>query len=275
MRSLVCFALAAFLSGSAPAQSPDTSSTPAASGAAQPTGDAAAQNAQKARAMLDAMVRALGGQKWLEVKNREQHGRVAGFYHGKPNLGTLEVTEFHMWPDHDRMNVDKHGDWVELFEGDKGWEITYRGKKPMEQPQVDDFIRRRNHSIEIAIKVWLNDPRTILVYEGQHLAERHLADQVTLISPENEAVTIQTDADSHLPLRRSFRFRDPDYHDFITDSEEYDDYHDMNGLPTPLRISRFRNDEMVRQFYIDRVAYNQELAPGFWDVDTLARHIKR
>jgi predicted secreted protein len=180
-----------------------------------------------------------------------------------------------MWPDHDRVNVDKHGDWVEMFEGDKGWEITYRGKKPMEQKQVEDFLRRRDHSIEVAMKVWLNDPKTILVYEGQHLAERHLADQVTLISPENEAVTILTDADSHLPLRRSFKFRDPEYHDFVTDAEEYDDYHDMGGLPTPLRISRFRNEEMVRQFYIDRVTYNQDLGAGFWDVDALARHIKR
>ena len=125
------------------------------------------------------------------------------------------------------------------------------------------------------MKVWLNDPKTILVYEGQHLAERHLADQVTLISPENEAVTILTDADSHLPLRRSFKFRDPEYHDFVTDAEEYDDYHDMVGLPTPLRISRLRNEEMVRQFYIDRVTYNQDLGAGFWDVDALARHIKR
>lgn len=275
MRTLVCFAFALLLSGAVLAQSPDAPSIPATPGVAHASDDAAVQNVKKARAVLDAMVQALGGQKWLEIKNREQHGRVAGFYHGQPNLGTLEVTEFHMWPDHDRVNVDKHGDWVEIFENDKGWEITYRGKKAMEQQQVDDFIRRRNHSIEVAIKVWLNDPKTILVYEGQHLAERHLADQVTLISPQNEAVTIQTDADSHLPLRRSFRFRDPEYHDFVIDSEEYDDYHDMGGLPTPLRISRFRNDEMVRQFYIDRVAYNQELAPQFWDVDTLARHLKR
>src|SRR6266481_742536 len=73
-----------------------------------------------------------------------------------------------------------------------------------------------------AVKVWLKDPKTILVYEGQHLAERHLADQVTLISPDNEAVTILIDAQSHLPLRRSFQWRDPLYHDKNTDYEEYD-----------------------------------------------------
>ena len=74
---------------------------------------------------------------------------------------------------------------------------------------MDDFLRRRDHSIETAIKVWLKDPKTILVYEGQHMAERHLAEQVTLISAQNEAVTILMDAQTHLPLRRSFRVARP------------------------------------------------------------------
>ena len=65
---------------------------------------------------------------------------------------------------------------------------------------MDDFLRRRDHSIELAVKVWLKDPNTILVYEGQRMAERHMAEQVTLISPENEAITIQMDVQTHLPL---------------------------------------------------------------------------
>ncbi len=47
----------------------------------------------------------------------------------------------------------------------------------------------------------MKDPNTILIYEGQHLAERHLAEQVTLISPQNESITILMDAQTHLPLR--------------------------------------------------------------------------
>ena len=59
-------------------------------------------------------------------------------------------------------------------------EVTYSGKEPLPQEQVDDWLRRRDHSIETAVKMWLNDPKTILVYEGQHLVERRLAEQVTL-----------------------------------------------------------------------------------------------
>jgi len=123
--------------------------------------------------------------------------------------------------------------------------------------------------------VWLKDPKTILVYEGQHLAERHLAEQVTLISSDNEAVTILMDVQTHLPLRRVFQWRDPVYKDKNVDAEEYDDYHVMDGFPTPLTITRFKNDEIYRQYYVVRTAYNQQLAPDFWDVDGVSRRIKK
>ena len=237
--------------------------------------DDAAKNAKQAHDVLDAMVQALGGQAWLEIKNRTEHGHVAGFFHGQPDVGTTEILEFHCWPDKDRIDVTKHRDYLQFFVGRQGWEVTYRGKKAIPQEQLDDYLRRRDHSIETAVKVWLKDPKTILVYEGQHLAERHLADQVTLISAENEAITILVDVQTHLPLRRSFQWRDPEYHDKNTDAEEYDDYHDLGGFPTALRVSRMKNDDMIRQFYVDSVKYNQDLGSDFFSVDAAEKRIKK
>src|ERR1700678_1695635 len=171
---------------------------------AQTAEDEAAKNAKQARTVLDAMVQALGGQAWLNMKNVERHGQVAAFFHGHPDLGTTEYFEFHQWPDHDRLEFTKHRDVVQFYVGRTGEEVTYKGRAALPQDLVDDYLRRRDHSIETVVKNWMNDPKTILIYEGQRLAERHLADQVTLISPENESVTIQTDVQTHLPLRRTF-----------------------------------------------------------------------
>lgn len=235
----------------------------------------AAKNAKQARAVLDAMVQAMGGQAWLDMKNREQHGHIAAFYHGNPDLGTTEVFEFHSWPDHDRLDVTKHRDYVQFFIGREGWEVTYRGKKQIPEEQLNEYLRRRDHSIETAVKVWLKDPNTILLYEGQHLAERRLADQVTLIAANNEAITILCDESTHLPLKRSFQYRDPVYKDKNTDTEEYDDYHVVQGIPTPYTITRLKNDEMARQFFIDKVTYNETLDPDFWSVDAAEKRIKK
>jgi hypothetical protein len=235
----------------------------------------AAKNVQQAHAVLDAMVKALGGQAWLDQKNVMQMGQVAAFFHGDPDLGTTEVWQFHQWPDHDRIEVTKHRDVLEFFVGREGWEVTYRGKRALPQDQVDDFLRRRDHSIETVVKVWMKDPKTILLYEGKRMAERHMADQVTLISAQNEAVTIQVDSQTHLPLSRTFQWRDPIYKDKNTDREEYDGYHVVEGFPTPFNITRYKNDEMVRQYYITKVEYNRDLPSDFWDVDVAAKRIKK
>jgi hypothetical protein len=134
-------------------------------------GDQEAQkNAAQARAALNAMVQALGGQAWLNIQNMERQGHIAAFFQGNPDPGTTEFYEFHQWPDHDRIEYTKHRDVVQFFVGLQGWEVTYRGKKPLDKDIVDDFLRRRDHSIETAVKVWMKDPNTILMYEGQHLA---------------------------------------------------------------------------------------------------------
>jgi hypothetical protein len=233
------------------------------------------KNAKQARAALDAMVEAMGGQAWLNMKNMMRQGHVAGFDHGQPGEGTTDYWEFHASPDKDRIEFTKHRDVVQFYIGHEGWEVTYRGKKALPQEQVDDWLRRRDHSIETVVKTWLNDPRTILVYEGQRLAERHLADQVTLISPENESVTIMMDSQTHLPLRRTFEWRDPVFKDKNLDAEEYDDYHTFDGIPTPFTITRFKNSDIVRQYFLVHVTYNQQLPDDFWSVDAATQRIKK
>jgi hypothetical protein len=91
--------------------STQTASIQAAS--TQAAEDEGAKNARQARAVLDAMVQALGGQAWLNIKNVERQGQVAAFFHGRPDLGTTEYFEFHQGPDHDRIEFTKHRDVVQ------------------------------------------------------------------------------------------------------------------------------------------------------------------
>jgi hypothetical protein len=96
-----------------------------------------------------------------------------------------------------------------------------------------------------------------------------------LISAENEAVTILTDVETHLPLRRTFQWRDPVYKDKNTDAEEYDDYHNLDGFPTPFTITRFKNDDRSRQYFVVHVKYNEELPVDFWSVEAAEKRIKK
>src|ERR1700691_1525944 len=119
-------------------------------------------NQKKARATLDAMVAALGGQRWLTLSSTMQQGRTSGFYLGKPTGMTSEFYEIQQFPNLTRVELGKKRDVFEIISGDQAWEITYKGKRELPKDQVQDLIRRRDHSIQTAMRVWLNDPRTVL-----------------------------------------------------------------------------------------------------------------
>jgi hypothetical protein len=230
-------------------------------------------SAKKARAALDAMVQALGGEKWLNQQNSYAEGRIAGFYQGKPTGATVRYWEWRTLTaerlDLTEKKKDKR-DWSQIFEGKNCWEITYRGKNPLPKDQCAAAIRRRDHSIEAAVHVWMKQPGTILMYEGQSLAERHLAEQVTLLNADNDSITIQIDAMNHLPLRCSWSWRDPVYKDKNEDVEEFDDYHNIDGIQTPFALTRLHNGDMTQQRFVFKAAYNVPLPPEGFDADAIA-----
>ncbi len=232
-------------------------------------------NEQKARAALDAMVQALGGDRWLSLRDSTLIGRTSGFYQGKPTGDITDFWDFRLFPDKERLELTKKRDWYEIVNGSEVWEVTYRGKKALPKEQTDDLLRRRDHSIEVAMKVWLKDPKTVLLYDGQTMVERHLADKVTLISSTNDNITIEMGSQDHLPLRRSFEWRDPLYKDKNVDADEYDDYHPIDGIPTAFTVTRFHNDDMTNQRFLYKASYNSGLQADLFDADLAAKKFKK
>jgi hypothetical protein len=276
MRKILVFTISALLFVCARClraqnQSPDA--PPPTSSVAAPTTSEEDTSSKKAREALNQMVQALGGDLWLNQQNLYIDGRIAGFYQGKPTGATVRYWDWRT-PTEERIDLtetskDKHN-WTQIFTGKYCWEITFRGKLPIPKDQCAEAIRRRDHSIEAAVRVWMKDPSTVLMYEGQSLAERHLAQQVTLLNGDNDSITIQIDAMSHLPLRRTYYWRDPLYKDKNEEVEEYDDYHNIAGIQTPFTITRLHNGDMTSQRFVFKAAYNVPLPPDGFDADAVA-----
>ena len=140
---------------------------------------------------------------------------------------------------------------------------------------MDDYLRRRNHSVDAVARVWMKDPGALYLYAGQEQVERHLADKVTILSSTNDNVTLDLDANSHLPVRRSFEWRDPLYKDKNVEGEEYDDYHKFNGISSPFSIARYHNGDMTNQRFMYNVIYGGAIPPEMFDVDATARKLKK
>jgi hypothetical protein len=83
------------------------------------------------------------------------------------------------------------------------------------------------------------------------------------------------DAETHLPRSRTFQWRDPLYKDKNEEREEYDDYHTIDGIPTPYSITRFHNGDVTSQRYLYKAAYNVPLPPDAFNVDAAAAKVKK
>lgn len=214
------------------------------------------EGARKAKALLDQMVQALGGQKWLTYETFTQEGRTYGFYHGEPNSSGVLFWRFWKFPDKDRVELTKQRDVVYLNVGDEGYEITYKGTAPMEQEQLQDTLRREHHSLEIVMRQWLNAPGSALFYDGPAVAEQKPTQSVTIMNAQNDAVTIFIDSNTLVPVKKSFTWRDPQYKDKVVEDEIYDNYRDEGGILAPHTILRRRNGEITSQRFLSSVKFN-------------------
>ena len=240
---------------------------------------------ERGRALIDQMVAALGGDTWLHRSTMQLDGRTSAFFHGEPNPYVVEYHELVRFAASGQADADRVGfltprgmimpgkkiDVVQIWTDQHGYEITFKGQTDLPKDQVEDYYRRRSHSIEEVVQKWIKAPGVMVIAEGTTMVERRLADKVTVLTADNDAVTFELDATTHLPLSRTFQWRNPQFKDFDEEVEDYDDYHTVQGIPTPMTITRYHNGDMSNQRYLTKVVYNAPLAPELFDPATLLK----
>ncbi len=232
-----------------------------------PPGSASAQDpgAQKARTLLDKMIAALGGNAYLTYTARSEQGRTFSFYGGQAKgLGT-DYWLFWQYPDKDRTEVTKKRDIAYVHNGDKGFEITFRGTAAMADKEMEDYLRRRAHSMEVVLREWLKDSKTLVLYGGPGIVDNRMTEQVTLLNAKDDAVTIAIDADNYLPVRKSFSYRDPVDNLKTEEADTYGSYRPEQGMMTAHTIVHFRNGEVTAQRFITHVEYNPQLNASLFE----------
>jgi hypothetical protein len=223
------------------------------------TGTEAESNQQKARAILDQTIQALGGPAYMNLHDSYTEGRY-GRFHNEVMVGGALYFRYWEWPDKERVEVTKQRDIVDLYIGDTVTEVTYKGARPLDA-KTDDSVRlaiqRRHYALEIVLREWLKEPGILLLYEGQTLSgNNRMTDKVTLINSKNESVSLLIAPDTHLPAEKIFVTRDPQTRDRDEEDELFDNWRVVQGINTPYSIVIMRNGQVVRQQYVFNVSYD-------------------
>jgi hypothetical protein len=241
---------------------PQTQAPPAK---AAPTPPLEQENVLKARDLINQGIQALGGQAWLNIRNKEEQGRVYSFYHGRPTSNGVVYWRFVEYPDKERVELTQQRDIAEIYVGNKGFEVTYKGPREIEQKDMDAYLRRRRFSLETILHNWVNDPTVALFFEGPALAGNQEARKVTLINNKDEAVSLFFDIETHLPIMKSYSWRDPVDREKNTEEEIFTGYRTVQGIMTPFGFTRYYNGDMQTQRFINSASYDQQLNPAMFD----------
>lgn len=265
MKSLILVLLFSTLAGAQGITPEQTTAPPSNQNAPSPSNVPTDQeNARKARALLDQAIQALGGQAYLTFVDMTQQGRTYSFYHGQPNSAGILFWRFYKFPDKERVEITKQRDIAYVITGDKGYEITYKGTTSQDAKVLADSLRRRAHSIEWVLRKWLGDPNVALFYDGPAVAAEKPTDQITIMR-QDDSVTIYLDSNNHLPVKRSFSWRDPTDKLRNTEDEVYDNYRPVGAIKTPFSITRFLNGDMSNQRFLNSVSFNSGLSDAMFE----------
>ncbi len=234
---------------------------------------------QKGKRLLDAMVEALGGDAWLNKKTMYREGQTAAFFRGEPNGSVVQFVEYKKFatatsPELARdeflswrgvITPGKKKDVVHLWTADQGYEVTYKGQIPLPEKQVSDYMRRRAHSLEEVVTKWVKQPGVVIISDGSGMRDRRPVDKVTIMAANNDAVTVEIDQNTHLPLQRSFQWRNLQFKDQDIDEEVYGDWRIFDGISTPMNMTNYRNGDMSAQNFYTKVRFNQPQTDDLYD----------
>jgi len=242
---------------------------------AVPSAQVSDAEVKSGRELLDAMVKALGGEAWLHRQTWVVQGRVAKFYKGQPDAGAPEFEEYgrvkpfglrFVVVSHDgALFATDHRDVAQVWTDERGYEITYKGSTPLPAKEVEEFRRQREHSLDVVVGEWLSEKGAEATYVGAKMVESEVVDEVDVVSEGEDAVAVMMDRRTHLPVSVVYRWRDPEFKDWNTDATEFADYHEVQGIMTPYSVVTRHNGDKTVERFVTKVVYNVALGADVFD----------
>ncbi|GAC1658234.1 MAG: hypothetical protein NVS9B15_19800 [Acidobacteriaceae bacterium] len=208
---------------------------------------------KRAREVIERTIQAMGGEAFVNAPGYFYTGRASGFSKGELNA----LSNVLSWTSGDKQRIEREKvpGWITIFNGDKGWDLTYHGMETLPQKLIDQRGRAATYSLGNVLRKWTRDPKTIYFYDGERYAEARQSYSVTMINGENLSATLLIEQQTYLPLKESWSGRDPEYHDKFEESVIYDKYRTVQGIQTPFIVTRYRNGEMTGQTFVNTAKY--------------------
>jgi hypothetical protein len=243
-----------------------------------------AQNSdQKGREVLDKVIAALGGDKFLHMQNRVASGRIYGFFHDQLSgldLAQIYVEYLDAAPKNgialrERELLGKKRDYSSLFLPTQAWDVTYRGARPIPDEDWDRYVRTTRHDILYLLRYRLNEPGMLVDYIGSDVYLSRHVEIVEITDAANLTIRLYLDHNTMLPVHQTFTWMDEKTRMRNDEATEFDKYRDAGGVMWPFSIERSRNGYKAYQQFAEKVEVNQPLPPKIFDLPPGAKVLNK
>jgi hypothetical protein len=236
----------------------------------------AAQGAEESRTargkrVIDEALQALGGKAFLSMSDRVETGRAYSFYREELK-GLSRATIYTRYltrpepptPDfigvRERQNFGKNEDSGVLFNEQGGWEVTFRGARPLPDIRLAAYRDSTLRNIFYLLRQRLGEPGLTFDSQGSDIFENRPVEIVEIADGKNRTVTVYFSQSTKLPVRQTFQRRNAVTKERDDEVTHFTKYRDVGGgVMWPLQILRERNGEKIYEMFSETVTINQDL----------------
>jgi hypothetical protein len=230
---------------------------------------AADSAAEKGKAIVNEALEALGGEKFLQMKDRIEEGRAYSFYReqlaglsrAKIYTRYLETTSPKGLAVRERQVFGKDEDnSVLIDENAEGWEITFRGARPLPEAQMQRYLDSTPRNILYLLRKRLKEPGMIIESAGSDVLVNEPVNIVEFTDSANRGLTVYFHYSTKLPIRQKFFRRDPQTKERFEEVTLFSKFRGVGGgVKWPYAIRRERDGEKIFEIFSEKVVINQDL----------------
>jgi hypothetical protein len=246
--------------------------------------ESASVSANKGKEVVEHAIAGLGGERFLNMKNRVTKGRIYTFFHDQ--VSGLDVTTTYTeylanrpakgLGIREREVLGKKQDYSYLFLPDQGWDITFRGARPIDDEGWTRYVRTTENDILYLLKVRHDEPGLQYDYGGSEVYLSTHVEVVDITDAQDRTVRVYFDHNSFLPVRETFQWQDPQTRERNDEEFDFDKWRDVgDGIMWPYSIERQRNGYMTYQMFATHIEVDQPLPGNVFDLPPGARILKK
>ena len=226
-------------------------------------------SAAKAKELMNQAIDALGGTAYLNVHDATCSGRLGTFDHSGELTGFGHFIDYTIPPFKERQENLPKRNIIEVYNGNKGWELDRGGVSDAPPSDLVDFQEGVKKDLDNILRHRIHEPDMTIRYGGPDVIDGWKADWVELVDGENRTIRIAFTSSTHLPIRKTVDTRDARSRMKTQEVEYYSNYHPLQGIQTAFQITRERNNIKIFQAFFDKCEYNTNLADSLFTKESL------